>query len=280
MITGMPRIAIAATDFDAMTRTFNETLNLPLVDISASSVQTLGAKLAMCVPEGGSNIELMAPADPAAPLSQSLSRFLERRGEGLFALMLEAPDPNAEADAVSARGLNVLPLMAGAHGRDIHPNSTHGVLIRIYPVDSFSRSSPAAGAAGDLSGIDRVIVAVRDLDHAVSIYGGGLGLRTDPVVSDPERGVRSVLAHPPTGGAIELVAVDDPSQPFGGALAAFLDDRGEGMFALVLRCGDPSAVADTLARGGIDVAEAEDARGVFEIARASAFGALIRIEAA
>ena len=54
----------------------------------------------MCVPPGGSNIELMAPADPAAPLSQALrSTFLDRRGEGLYALMLEAPDPDAEASS-------------------------------------------------------------------------------------------------------------------------------------------------------------------------------------
>ncbi len=98
MITGMPRIAIAIHDFDACVATFRERLGMPVIDVSDTSVENLGAKLAMCVPAGGSNIELMSPADPAAPLSQSLQRFLDRRGEGLFALMLEAPDPNTEAD--------------------------------------------------------------------------------------------------------------------------------------------------------------------------------------
>ena len=82
---------------------------MPVADASKSSVASLGAKVAVCVPEGGSNIELMSPADPAAPLSQSLQRFLDRRGEGFFALMLEAPDPNAEVKDLSGRGLNVLP---------------------------------------------------------------------------------------------------------------------------------------------------------------------------
>ncbi|HJL52146.1 MAG TPA: VOC family protein, partial [Arenicellales bacterium] len=86
MITGMPRIAIAVNDFPKAIDFFKEKLGMPVVDMSAGSVDSLGAKLAMCVPENGSNIELMSPADPDAPLSQSLDRFLDRRGEGLFAL--------------------------------------------------------------------------------------------------------------------------------------------------------------------------------------------------
>ena len=148
MITGMPRIAIAVQDFPAIISLFRDKLGMPVLDISDSSVASLGASLAMCVPEGGSNIELMSPADPTAPLSQSLQRFLDRRGEGLFALMLEAPNPNAEAEDLIGRGLNVLPLMAGAGGRDVHPNSTHGVLIRVYPVNSFQGEDPGSGDSG------------------------------------------------------------------------------------------------------------------------------------
>ena len=132
-----------------------------MIDLSESSVESLGAKLAMCVPEGGSNIELMSPANPAAPLSQSLQRFLDRRGEGLFALMLEAPDPDAEADALSGRGLNVLPLMPGADGRDVHPNSTHGVLIRVYPTDSFQRrQEPRQAYDSGVSGLSGMSLSI------------------------------------------------------------------------------------------------------------------------
>ena len=75
--------------------------------MSETSVDSLGAKLAMCVPAGGSNIELMSPANPQAPLSQSLQRFLDRRGDGLFALMLEAPVPNEEADRLLEESLQI-----------------------------------------------------------------------------------------------------------------------------------------------------------------------------
>lgn len=282
MITAMPRIAIAVRDFPAAVSTFRDRLGMPVLDVSEGSVESLGARLAMCVPEGGSNIEIMSPANPAAPLSQSLQRFLDRRGEGLFALMLEAPDPNAEAKELSERGLDVLPLMAGAAGRDIHPRSTHGVLIRVYPVDSFQGRAEPAGAPDDdpgLSGIARVLIAVRDLDHAVSVYRSGFGLEVDPPSLDASRGVRRALCHPPSGGAIELLAGVDRTRPFGRSVAEFVEGDREGMYALVVQSRDPGASAGRLASRGLDVGRAEGAEHLLELDRSATYGARLWIEA-
>src|SRR4051794_14031760 len=70
MITAMPRIAIAVHDFGAAVATFRDTFGMPVVDFSPRTVATLGAHVGMCAPPGGSNIELMAPADAPKPLSQ------------------------------------------------------------------------------------------------------------------------------------------------------------------------------------------------------------------
>jgi catechol 2,3-dioxygenase-like lactoylglutathione lyase family enzyme len=278
----MPRIAIAVRDFDAGVAAFREALGMPVIDLSRGSVESLGARLAMCVPEGGSHIEIMSPSSPAAPLSQSLQRFLDRRGEGLFALMLEAPDPDAEAERLSARGLNVLPLMAGAGGRDVHPGSTHGVLIRVYPVNSFrgqgDRGVPAGSASPRLSGIARVIIAVRDLDAALAVYGDKLALATDEPSIDAERGIRSAICAPPSGGLIELVSVADPGQPFARAIAEFLAAEREGMFALVLQTSDLEVAADALVARGLRVEMSSDRSRVLVIERTRMFGARIRIE--
>ena len=278
MITGMPRIAIATGDFSGIVDTFRNKLGMPVIDLSARTVPALGARIAMCVPKGGSNIELMSPQDPAAPLCQSLQRFLDRRGQGLFALMLEAPDPNAEAEVLAMRGLNVLPLMAGAGGRDIHPNSTRGTLIRVYPVNSFEGEPPAATPVGPLSGVRRVIVAVRDLDDAAAVYGERLGLAADHAVVDPDRGVAFVRVRPPAGGVIELVAVRDRARPFAAAVTAHLDANPEGMYALVLQANDPVAMLDELRAKGLDARAAADSPDAVEIGRGSMFGALVRIE--
>lgn len=236
MITSMPRVAIATHEFDRCVETFRHDYGLPVIDLSPGSVESLGAKLAMCVPEGGSNIELMSPADPQAPLSQSLSRFLERRGEGLFAMMLEAPDPDREVAGLAERGLNVLPRMAGAGGRDVHPNSTDGVLIRVYPVKSFTgETSPSKSG---LSGIMRVIVAVRDLEHARRVYQIGFGLPCDAAYDDDLRGVHAFMCRPPAGGVIEFVTPTDADRPFARDVAKFLEDR-PGLYALVLHGETP-----------------------------------------
>ena len=272
MITGMPRIAIAVRDFDAIVSTFRDTFGMPVIDISSTSVDSLGAKLAMCVPEGGSNIELMCPATPAAPLAQSLQRFLDKRGEGLFALMLEAPVPNEEAEVLIDNGLNVLPLMEGAGGRDIHPRSTHGVLIRVYPVNSFSGQQAGQDNTLNISGINRVIIAVRDITDASMVYGAKLGLPVDAPTTDQHRGVRSVLCHPPAGGTIELVSVLDESRPFGAAIAEFLEHQGEGMYALVLNAPSLDIVRDALMSQGLPLNLADDAL------ETTLFGVRIRIE--
>jgi catechol 2,3-dioxygenase-like lactoylglutathione lyase family enzyme len=278
LITGMPRIAIATPDFDGLVHTCRHALGLPVIDLRAEFQPTLGAQLAMCVPEGGSHLELMSPGDPAAPLSQSLQRFLDRRGQGLFALMLEAPDPDAEAETLAQRGLNVLPRMAHAGGRDIHPNATHGVLIRVYPVDSFTGRPPPGTPTGPLSGVVRVRIAVRDLDRAIRTYGLGLGLAVDAPVLDAQRGVASALVHPPSGGAIELLAVRDATRPLAAAIDAHLASQGEGLYALTLQARQPTALLPGMHSRGLQARAAADDPETIEIPPAAMFGARIRIE--
>jgi len=282
VITSMPRIAIATRDFAGIVSTFRDALGMPVVDLSAGTAASLGAKLAMCVPEGGSNIELMSPANPAAPLSQSLERFLARRGEGLFALMLEAPDPNAEAVLLSERGLDVLPLMTGAGGRDVHPRGAHGVLIRVYPSLSFQAASELvqrneARALG-LSGIVRVVTAVCDVKQALEVYGRRFGLAAREPSVDAARGVVAAICAAPAGGQIELVEPTDPRAPFAAEIAEHLARAGEGMFALVLQAPDPAAVAAALAKRGLTTRPFDEQAAVFEVARESLFGTRILIE--
>jgi catechol 2,3-dioxygenase-like lactoylglutathione lyase family enzyme len=282
VITAMPRIAIATRDFAGSVRTFRDALGMPVIDVSAATVPSLGAKLAMCVPEGGSNIELMSPADSSAPLARSLQRFLDRRGDGLFALMLEAPDPNAEAELLGERGLDVLPLMPGAGGRDVHPRSTHGVLIRVYPIDSFRAASEQiqrneARALG-LSGIARVVIAVRDLESARDVYGRRFALDVGEPVADAQRGVVAAFCVPPAGGRIELTLPVDLGRPFAAAISERLGRAGEGMFALVVQAPDPAAVASALRARGLRAGSFAGEAGVVEIDPESLFGARLLVE--
>ena len=238
MITAMPRIAIAVNDFDVAITVFRDQMGMFVDDFSPETVPSLGAHVAMCQPPGGSNIELMAPSNPKEPLSQALQKFLDRRGEGVYAMMLEAPDPNGEAEILLERGIKVLPLMRGAGGRDIHPSSTHGVLIRIYPDGSVAQPSNPTSEAPYFSGIQKVMVATRDASIAGEVYGERLGLAADAPEVDEKRGVLRRLVRPPQGGVIELVSPVDTTQQVASEIDEFLQSKGEGICALVLNAGE------------------------------------------
>jgi hypothetical protein len=238
------------TDFDAALATFRDVLGVPVVDFSERTVLALGAHVAMCAPRRGSNIELMSPADPDKPLSQALQKFLDRRGDGLYALMLEAPDPNAEANELAQRGLDVLPLMAGAGGRDVHPRSTHGVLIRVYP-DNSAPTEPHRSRAPGLSGIVRVIVATADASLATNAYGQGFGLDVGPARVDDDRGVRVAEVRAPKGAVIELVSAVDTDKPFAREIERCVKEQNGGMYGFVLESADPVAALALLQSRGM-----------------------------
>ncbi|MBT4161201.1 MAG: hypothetical protein HOE54_07820 [Gammaproteobacteria bacterium] len=274
MISAMPRVAIAVDDFDAVLSTFGDTFGMPVLDLSVNSVDNLGARLGMCVPEGGSNIELMSPAIAEAPLSKSLQKFLDRRGQGLFALMLEAAVPDDEAEILLKKGMNVLPVMAGATGRDIHPVSTHGVLIRIYPINSFKGTTAESDNDLGLSGIFRVMIAVRDIEAAKEVYGTKLGLEVECAETDVERGVEKVVCRPPSGGRVDLIAPVDTDNAFAANVEDYLGAKGEGLYALVLQSADLESTRSALIERGVGVT----GDSILELPLTDTFGARIFVE--
>ena len=128
--------------------------------------------------------------------------------------------------------------MRGAGGRDIHPSSTHGVLIRIYPDGSVAQPSNPTSEAPYFSGIQKVMVATRDASIAGEVYGERRGLAADAPEVDDQRGVLRRLIRPPQGGVIELVSPVDTTQQVASEIDEFLQSKGEGICALVLNAGE------------------------------------------
>ena len=277
MITGMPRVAIAVRNLDDAIRRFRDSIGLRLAELPGV-IDSLGIRIAMGSGNTMSHIELMCPEQPERPLSQSLNRFLDRRGEGLFAMMLYAPDPDGEAEEIATRGLTALPLMAEAGGRDFHPKDTSGVLIRIYPTDSDTEIEgeldkelgPLAQRRSKfgLSGIRAVQIGVSDLDAAVAIYRDQFGLATEVLPATDTAQV--AVCTPPTGGQVELHA---PTQA-PSLIREFLDQRGPGLFAIVHESDDPEASAAALEANGVTVKRTAD--DLWDIDPALTFGARLR----
>ncbi|GCE11275.1 methylmalonyl-CoA epimerase [Tengunoibacter tsumagoiensis] len=131
----MPRridhVAIIVRNLEQALIFYRDTLGLePRAIQDVPSEQVRIAFLPMGGPQG-SEIELIEPTTP----DSSLSRFLEKRGEGMHHLCLEVDDIDAALQEMNEREVAVLdtqPRLA-AEGRAIflHPKATHGVLLEL-----------------------------------------------------------------------------------------------------------------------------------------------------
>jgi len=85
---------------------------------------------------GDARIELTEPSASDSPIS----KFLEKRGEGIHHMAIEVEDVNAELARLKQLGFELIDHKArrGSHGMMIaflHPKSTNGVLIELCQKD-------------------------------------------------------------------------------------------------------------------------------------------------
>lgn len=124
-------VAIIVRDIEQALHFYRDTLGIPPREIK--DVPTEQVRIAF-LPMGGPNgseIELIQPT----VTDSSLTKFLEKRGEGLHHICLEVDDIDATFADMLAKGASVLdkqPRIA-AEGRAIflHPKGTNGVLLEL-----------------------------------------------------------------------------------------------------------------------------------------------------
>jgi methylmalonyl-CoA epimerase len=124
--------------------------------------------------------------------------------------------------------------------------------------------------------LDHVVVAVRELDEAARAWERSLGLKVERVFELAGSNVR--LARLPAGNAaLELAQPLTPDHP----VAAFMDERGEGVFSLAIEVDDLEAAVAGLRDRGVEVSDPEP--GVWEgtrlarVSRRSAHGVAIQL---
>jgi methylmalonyl-CoA epimerase len=124
-------IAIIVRDIEQALLFYRDTLGITPGEIKeVPGEQVRVAFLPMGGP-GGSEIELIEPTTP----DSSLTKFLEKRGEGLHHVCLEVENIDAALAEMQEKGAPVLdkqPRVA-AEGRAIflHPRGTNGVLLEL-----------------------------------------------------------------------------------------------------------------------------------------------------
>jgi len=122
-------IAIAVQDLEAAKKAF-ETLVGNKVDI-VEDVPDQKVRVGM-IPIGESRLEIAGPTDP----SSTISKFIQKRGEGIHHICFEVENIKSELLRLKAAGFQLIddqPRL-GADGHSIafiHPRTTGGVLVEL-----------------------------------------------------------------------------------------------------------------------------------------------------
>jgi methylmalonyl-CoA epimerase len=94
----------------------------------------------------------------------------------------------------------------------------------------------------NLEKLDRVLVAVKDLEASARYFSDLLGLTFDEVHEDPSQNVKYIRT--PLG--FELIQSTTPD----GAVARFIEKRGEGLYGVIFKTSDmQSSIKELEAKG-------------------------------
>lgn len=128
MIKKIAHVAIATRSIAVMTE-FYKTLGLEIDSVEVVKDQKVKVALMRV---GDSAIELVEPTQE----SSVVSRFIEKRGEGIHHISLEVDDIQHHLDVLKSKDIRLVDEKprVGADGRLIafvHPESTGGVLVEL-----------------------------------------------------------------------------------------------------------------------------------------------------
>jgi len=105
--------------------------------------------------------------------------------------------------------------------------------------------------------VDHVAIAVRDLDEALAVFEGLLGLKAAHIEEVPDQGVKAALI--PIGDSeIELIQPIDPES----GVAKAIEKRGEGIHHICLEVDDVDEELKSLAERGVELIDKVGRKGL------------------
>jgi len=129
IIKGIDHIGIVVKDIEAAMDIYNSSFGMDAGEIE--DISSHGVKVAH-LSAGDSSIELIEPTDP----STGISRFLEKRGEGVHHISFEVDDILSSLSILKKRGIEPIDKEPRKGSRNtriafLDPKSTGGILIEL-----------------------------------------------------------------------------------------------------------------------------------------------------
>jgi methylmalonyl-CoA epimerase len=130
LIKRIDHIGIVVKDIEKALIVYQQALGLSLAEIQERP--DLAARIAF-LPTGDSEIELVQPVTS----DSDVAKFLQKRGEGIHHICLEADDIEEALANLREKGLQLIDEVPrigpkGERFAFIHPTSAHSVLIELY----------------------------------------------------------------------------------------------------------------------------------------------------
>ncbi len=105
--------------------------------------------------------------------------------------------------------------------------------------------------------VDHIAIAVKSLDEALSVFENLFGLKAAHIEELPDHGVKAA-AIPIGDGEIELLEPIDPE----GAVAKFIERRGEGIHHICLEVDNIDEELKSLAKRGVELIDKVGRKGL------------------
>ena len=214
-------------------------------------------------------------------------RFIDKRGEGMHHLSLEATPLEPLLERLAADGVRIVDRFDSGDGdvtAFISPRSAHGVLVQFWNVDSIvaperPQTVPFRLRSGESVKlrVNHVSMAVRSIDQTLEFYRRYFPIRTDHPKHPGYDGTFTLTTFTLNGYRIELI--EQTVGHAAGFVSRFIDKRGEGFHHLSIDvdCLDP--LLQQLETDGVRIVDRADIGGGWKtafISPRSAHGVLIQ----
>ena len=263
MFTRMDHIGVVVRDIKEATDAFERVFGLTVA--AQETIEERGL-IAALVPTSNVRFELMQPINPES----AVGRFIERRGEGIQHICFEVEDIRETIATLKAREVQLIQgePEGGFVGEVefIHPRAANSVLTEIAQV---TRPTPTEH---DLR-VHHVTIATADRDAAVENWTKSFDLRLNRT---SERVEANIIAGWLDAGDTQVEFAQQTTDE--GPLAKFIEDRGAGVFGIVLETDDAEGLTEHVRSQGLRVIEDPEGDSVIRVVHPQDFfGTLIMI---
>jgi catechol 2,3-dioxygenase-like lactoylglutathione lyase family enzyme len=270
-------LALAVRDGDAALAFFRR--HFPVASLRARALGHTGDYFWCDFHIGNFKLEIIQSAAPGS----FVERFIDKRGEGLHHLSMEAPDFDRTIGDLEAAGVRIVDRFTAGDAKTafISPRSAFGTLIQFWNhFDDEAARDPIAVHHYDgvpvRVRVNHMAIAVRDIDAGLAFFARHFPIRRGRAPTVGYDGTFVLTNFYIADYKIELIA---PVPGKDGFLPRFLAKRGEGLHHVSIDVDRLEPVLASLERAGVRVTDrgrSPQGRETAFISPRSAFGMLIQ----